>query len=244
MTQRFNPPPGWQVPSGFVPTPGWQPDPSWPAAPAGWNFWVDDATDSATAGAHGSGVPGAATSPGMADAGTPGVHAQAGAYDPAPSAGQPGTYASGQPGAYGQAGSYGPSPATGAGAINPAVAPGAGGFDASQAAGSASMALAEQQVKSQKGAMLIGFGVAAAAVLITIVSLAIAVSQGGDRFWFPWYFGLLGLALGIRGAIMHRKAKKELAAAQAASGGGLYGSGMGGTDLPGSGSNPNGDLYR
>ncbi len=184
-------------------------------------------------------------SPGMADAGTPGVHAQAGAYDPAPSTGQPGTYASGQPGAYGQAGSYDPSPATGAGAFNPASAPGVGGFDASQAAGGASMALAEQQVKTQKRTMLIGFGVALAVILVAVISFAIAASSPtGGTWYFPWYFGLLGLALGIRGAIMHRKAKKELMAAQAAAGGGLYGSGMGGTDLPGSGSNPNGDLYR
>src|SRR5699024_9054181 len=51
MSQRFNAPPGWQVPEGFVPPTGWQPDPSWPAAPAGWNFWVDDAAPQAAPGA-------------------------------------------------------------------------------------------------------------------------------------------------------------------------------------------------
>lgn len=41
MTQRFNPPPGWNVPPEFVPSADWQPDPSWPAAPDGWNYWVE-----------------------------------------------------------------------------------------------------------------------------------------------------------------------------------------------------------
>ncbi|MBD8078551.1 hypothetical protein [Cellulosimicrobium arenosum] len=43
MTLRFVPPPGWRTPAGFTPTDDWHPDPSWPAAPAGWVFWVDDA---------------------------------------------------------------------------------------------------------------------------------------------------------------------------------------------------------
>lgn len=42
MAQRFNPPPGWQVPADFVPPQGWQPDPSWPPAPPNWNYWLDD----------------------------------------------------------------------------------------------------------------------------------------------------------------------------------------------------------
>lgn len=42
---RFNPPPGWPaLPSAsWSPPPGWTPDRSWPAAPKGWKFWVDDA---------------------------------------------------------------------------------------------------------------------------------------------------------------------------------------------------------
>jgi hypothetical protein len=40
MAYRFNPPPGWQVADGFTPGNGWLPDPSWPAAPDGWEFWV------------------------------------------------------------------------------------------------------------------------------------------------------------------------------------------------------------
>ncbi len=36
----FNPPPGWPVPLGFRPQEGWTPDPSWPAAPIGWEFWL------------------------------------------------------------------------------------------------------------------------------------------------------------------------------------------------------------
>lgn len=42
MAQRFNAPPGWHVPPNFVPTSDWRPDPSWPPAPQGWSFWVDD----------------------------------------------------------------------------------------------------------------------------------------------------------------------------------------------------------
>ncbi|WP_144300499.1 DUF4429 domain-containing protein [Stackebrandtia nassauensis] len=43
MTWRFHSPPGWPPPPvGFVPAPGWLPDPSWPAAPQGWNFWIED----------------------------------------------------------------------------------------------------------------------------------------------------------------------------------------------------------
>jgi Short C-terminal domain len=40
MAYRFNPPPGWQVADGFTPGNDWRPDPSWPAAPEGWEFWV------------------------------------------------------------------------------------------------------------------------------------------------------------------------------------------------------------
>jgi hypothetical protein len=36
----FNPPPGWPVPLGFQPSRDWTPNPSWPAAPAGWQFWI------------------------------------------------------------------------------------------------------------------------------------------------------------------------------------------------------------
>lgn len=44
MAPRFNPPPGWPVPpAGWLPEPGWQPDASWPPAPAGWQFYVEDA---------------------------------------------------------------------------------------------------------------------------------------------------------------------------------------------------------
>ncbi|MCU0263575.1 MAG: SHOCT domain-containing protein [Candidatus Nanopelagicales bacterium] len=40
MAYRFNPPPGWQVEEGFAPGNDWRPDPAWPAAPQGWEFWV------------------------------------------------------------------------------------------------------------------------------------------------------------------------------------------------------------
>ncbi len=44
MGLRFNPPPQWPVPAGFTPPPGWLPDPGWPAAPLGWELWVNDDT--------------------------------------------------------------------------------------------------------------------------------------------------------------------------------------------------------
>lgn len=44
MAARFNPAPGWPpIPEGWTPPPGWTPDPNWPPAPAGWQFWVEDA---------------------------------------------------------------------------------------------------------------------------------------------------------------------------------------------------------
>lgn len=40
---RFNPPPGWPVPShNWTPSPDWAPDPAWPPAPPGWQFWTAD----------------------------------------------------------------------------------------------------------------------------------------------------------------------------------------------------------
>ncbi|MGB8020737.1 MAG: SHOCT domain-containing protein [Candidatus Nanopelagicales bacterium] len=42
MAHRFNPPPGWQVPDGFTPDRDWRPDPTWPAAPDGWDFWLPE----------------------------------------------------------------------------------------------------------------------------------------------------------------------------------------------------------
>lgn len=42
MAYRFNPPPGWNVPEGFTPGSDWKPDPVWPAAPEGWEFWLPE----------------------------------------------------------------------------------------------------------------------------------------------------------------------------------------------------------
>jgi len=53
MGLRFNPPPGWPLPVGFVPPAGWQPDPSWPPVPPQWQLWVGDDT------VPGSGLPAA-----------------------------------------------------------------------------------------------------------------------------------------------------------------------------------------
>lgn len=88
MAQRFNAPPGWNVPPDFVPTSDWQPDPSWPQAPAGWNFWVDDAAQSV--GSYGTPAP--TDGAGEGGYGTP----SAGAYgaDPSP-------YGTAAPGAFG-----------------------------------------------------------------------------------------------------------------------------------------------
>ncbi|SED66877.1 hypothetical protein [Ruania alba] len=255
MAQRFNPPPGWQVPAGFAPTQGWQPDPSWPPAPPGWNFWVDDAVGTYGAASqpgygaqqpgygeqqpgyggasqpsgYGPSNPGAAGPghPGMHNAGTPGAHGGGNAYDPSPTTGQ--------------ANAYDPSPNTGQ--------PGA--YDPSMAPGGASMALVEKQVKDGRRNILIGLGVAAVALVVWIVSYSAA--GPGDTYLRPWYFVLFGVIFGIRGIVEYVKAKKQLAQAQAAAGGGLYGTGMGGSDIPGSGTGdspfggPKGkgdDLYR
>lgn len=101
-----------------------------------------------------------------------------------------------------------------------------GGYGASHAPGSANVALAESQMKAHKRTMLIGFGILAAALLVTIVSFAIAASSPtGGTVFFPWYIGLIGLIFGIRGAVALSKAKKALG--QAAVGGmaGAYGNG-------------------
>lgn len=42
MLMRFNPPSNWPVPPGWSPGPGRRVDPSWPAPPPGWQFWVVD----------------------------------------------------------------------------------------------------------------------------------------------------------------------------------------------------------
>ena len=44
MGLRFNPPPEWPLPAGFVPPAGWQPDPTWRPAPLGWQLWLNDDT--------------------------------------------------------------------------------------------------------------------------------------------------------------------------------------------------------
>lgn len=104
------------------------------------------------------------------------------------------------------------------GGFGPAGVPAPGGYgdpssyDPSYAPGSANVALAQKQIKDNKRLMLIGFGIAAAALLIFVVTFAIAASSPtGGTYYFPWYFGVIGLALGIRGAVATSKAKKALA---------------------------------
>lgn len=106
------------------------------------------------------------------------------------------------------------------------AAPGGYGDGASHAPGSANAALAQTQIKSHKRTMLIGFGILAATILVAVVSFAIAASSPtGGTVFFPWYIGLIGLILGIRGAVSLSKAKK--AAGQVVVGGmaGAYGNG-------------------
>lgn len=46
MSVRFNPPPGWPVPStGWSPPPDWRPDPTWPPPPPGWSLWMEEEPD-------------------------------------------------------------------------------------------------------------------------------------------------------------------------------------------------------
>lgn len=41
MSQRFNPPPGWNVPAHpWTPPAGFKKDESWPDPPPGWEFWI------------------------------------------------------------------------------------------------------------------------------------------------------------------------------------------------------------
>ncbi|GAA1596929.1 hypothetical protein GCM10009789_58660 [Kribbella sancticallisti] len=42
--RQFNAPPGWPDPPNarWRPPKRWRPDASWPAAPAGWAFWIDE----------------------------------------------------------------------------------------------------------------------------------------------------------------------------------------------------------
>lgn len=47
MAAIFNPPPGWPIEPGFVPSDDWQPDPEWPPAPPGWQFWIAENTEPA-----------------------------------------------------------------------------------------------------------------------------------------------------------------------------------------------------
>ena len=39
---RFNVPPNWPVPQGWMPGPSSEVNPAWPPAPPGWQFWIDD----------------------------------------------------------------------------------------------------------------------------------------------------------------------------------------------------------
>ncbi len=39
---RFNAPPNWPLPAGFMPPEGWQPPVQWGPAPHGWRFWLQD----------------------------------------------------------------------------------------------------------------------------------------------------------------------------------------------------------
>src|SRR5699024_3037002 len=132
-----------------------------------------------------------------------------------------------------------------------------GSYSAAQTPGSANVALAQKQVKDNKRLMFIGFGIAAATLVIFAVTYGIAASSPtGGTYYFPWYFGLVGLAIGIRGAIATSKAKKALAQLNPSAGlAGAYGGGpassgpmppAGGPQAEprGEGGSSLGDLYR
>ncbi|WP_156250400.1 hypothetical protein [Pseudactinotalea terrae] len=145
MAQTFNSPPGWpKPPEGWTPPPGWAPDPSWPAAPDGWQFWVDDPFAAAVAAENTSpsqrtqqqdqqatqtmGTPVTQALPAQSAQPTP--PGQPGLYSYAPSAGleqpgaspynpQQGGYAAGSAGGYAPGGGYPAGPYGPAGAVGP-----------------------------------------------------------------------------------------------------------------------------
>jgi hypothetical protein len=46
----FNPPPNWPaMPDDWTPPTGWRPDPNWGPPPKGWDLWIDDDGEAATA---------------------------------------------------------------------------------------------------------------------------------------------------------------------------------------------------
>lgn len=135
--------------------------------------------------------------------------------DDAAPAGAPAGAAAGAP-AGAPAGAATAAPGEQGSGFGPAAHPGGYGdpssYSAAQAPGSANVALAQKQIKDNKRMIYIGFGVAAAALLVFVVSFAIAASSPtGGTYYFPWYFMLIGIAIGIRGAIATSKAKKALA---------------------------------
>lgn len=80
------------MPADFVPPQGWQPDPTWPPAPQGWNFWIEDSpvTQAPSAAVPGPGTTAGPQSPVGATSshGTP-----TSAPPPAGAYGAPGDYA-------------------------------------------------------------------------------------------------------------------------------------------------------
>lgn len=134
-----------------------------------------------------------------------------------------------------------PAGASAAGAPAAGYGPAApDGYGASHAPGSANAALAQTQMKAHKRTMLIGFGILAAAVLVTLVSFGIAASSPtGGTVFFPWYIGLIGLIFGIRGAVALSKAKKALAETAVGGMAGAYGNAPAGSaPMPQAGSGP------
>lgn len=212
MAQRFNPPPGWQVPPGFVPTSDWQPDPSWPQAPDGWSYWVDDAPQQAAAPSYGTpaaeGSYGSASTPsyGSASGSQPGAPSYGSAS--APSYGSASSQQDGQP--YGAASSpaaggvpYGTSPETGG---VPYGSP--NGAYGSTAPGSASAAMAQAQAAGARKSIFLGIGFLVGGIVFTVVVLNFG-------YWSTWMFLLpiFGIITLIRGLIDQGKARKAMAAA-------------------------------
>ncbi len=98
------------------------------------------------------------------------------------------------------------------------------------AGGSAQSAMGEAQRSGAKKSIGIGIALFIGSIVVTVVTYSVA--EPGGRFWVPWYIGLAGIVLAIRGAIEMNKANKTIAASQGFTTGGMP-PGPGGPTPPG-----------
>lgn len=190
MTQRFNAPPGWDVPAGFVPPDGWQPDPSWPTPPQDWTWWVEDAAPgaapsvsgpTATGAAAAAGVGGVVSGAGPGGQGDPygAAGAQSGGHG-----GAPYPLADGQ-----QAAPYGQS-----------ASPYPGG-------GTVQEAQADAQLKQARRGAILGAAAFVVGLVVTVVSYNAAGPGEDPRVW--WGPMLFGPIIAIVSLVRMSKAKKS-----------------------------------